>query len=112
MKYIITENQLNRAALRFLNSEYGDLEVYKTKKYPKHTFFMKDGEIIFDYNGDGQMIISYDHIWSFLYNFFGLEKEEIKDLIKQWVEKNYNISVKRIYPQKIDDTHWWVDVID
>ena len=49
---------MDRAVLKFLNSEYGDLEPYKTKKYPKHTFFMKDGEIIFDYNGDGQMIIS------------------------------------------------------
>ena len=103
---------MDRAVLKYLNSEYGDLEPYKTKKYPKYTFFIKDGEIIFDYNGDGQMIVSYDHIWFLLSSYFGLEKEEIKDLIKQWVVKNYNISVERIYPQKIDDTHWWVDVID
>ena len=94
MKYVITENQLNRAALRFLNTEYGNLEPYETDEHPNFIYFMKDGEVIFEYNKkNGYVYISYDKIWSFLDSFFGLEYEEIQDITKQWVEEHYNLSV-------------------
>jgi len=110
MKYIITESQLDSAVIKWLNLEYGDLELFKTEIYPNHTFFMKNGEIVFDYNGNGQVGISYDHIWRFLSSFFGLEKEEIQDLTKQWVEKNYGLFVRRIYPEINDSIHWWRNI--
>ena len=94
MKYIITESQLDRAALKYLNSEYGDLEPYETDEYPNHIFFMKDGEVIFDYNKkNGWVYISNEKIWSLLESFFGLEYEEIQDLLKQWVEEHYKLRV-------------------
>jgi hypothetical protein len=94
MKYIITENQLNRAALRFLNTEYGDLVPYETDKFPDYIFFTKDGEVIFDYNKkNGYVAISHNKIWSFLESFFGLEYEEIRDIITQWVEEHYKLRV-------------------
>jgi hypothetical protein len=94
MKYIITENQLNRAALRFLNTEYGDLVPYETDKFPDYIFFMKDDKVIFEYNKkNGKVYISYEHIWSFLSSFFGLKYKEIQDLTKEWVEEHYKLSV-------------------
>jgi hypothetical protein len=94
MKYIITESQMDRAVLKYLNSEYGDLEPYETDKHPNHIFFMKDGEVIFNYNKkNGVVIFSYDKIWSFLKSFFGLEYEEIQDLTKEWVEEHYKLGV-------------------
>jgi hypothetical protein len=99
MKYIITENQLNRAALRFLNTEYGDLVPYETDKFPVYIFFMKDGEVIFDYNKkNGYVAISHNKIWSFLESFFGLEYEEIRDIITQWVEEHYKLRVTTTVP--------------
>jgi hypothetical protein len=94
MKYIITENQLDRTIIKLLNLEYGDSTPFETEEYPDYIFFMKDGEIIFDYyKKNGIVYISYDKIWSFLENFFGLEYEEIQDLTKEWVEEHYKLRV-------------------
>lgn len=94
MKYIITESQKNRGILKYLNTEYGDLKPYKTDEYPNHIFFMKDGEVMFDYNEkNGVAHVSYTHIWSFLKSFFELNNEEIEDLTKAWVEEHYKLEV-------------------
>lgn len=94
MKVIITESQKNRTIIKWFNSEYGDLTPFETGKYPDYIFFMKDGEVIFDYNKEnGSLYISYDKIWSFLQSFFGLKYEEIQDLTKEWVEEHYKLGV-------------------
>jgi hypothetical protein len=85
---------MDRAVLKYLNTIYGDLVPFETDKYPDYIFFMKDGEIIFDYNKkNGYVGISYIHIWSFLDSFFGLEYKEIQDLTKEWVEEHYKLRV-------------------
>ena len=94
MRYIITEGQLDRAVIKWLNQEYGDLEPFEIEKHPDYIYFMKDGEVVFDYNKkNGYVGVSYDKIWSFLENFFGLEYEEIQDLTKEWVEEHYKLRV-------------------
>ena len=111
MKYIITESQLDRAVLKYLNSEYGDLEPYETDRWPEYIFFMKDGELIFDYNKEsGVVYISYDKIWSFLKSFFGLEYEEIQDLTKEWVEEHYKLEVTTTYVFKDTGFMWWRNI--
>ena len=94
MKILITENKRNQIVIKWLNSKYGDLTPYETEKYPDYIFFMKDGEVVFDYDEKNKVIfISYDKIWSYLKNFFGLEYEEIQDLTKEWVEEHYKLRV-------------------
>ena len=94
MKVKITENKRNQIVFKWLNSEYGDLEQFKTKKYPDYIFFMKDGEVVFDYNiENGNVFISYDKIWSILENFFGFKYKEMQDLTKEWVEEHYKLGV-------------------
>ena len=94
MKLIITENKRNQIVIKWLNYEYGDLIPFETEKYPDYIFFMKDGKIIFDYDKkNGDVGISYDKIWSFLENFFGLEDKEIRDITKEWVKENYKLRV-------------------
>lgn len=94
MKLIITENKRNRVIIKWLNSEYGDLTPYETEKFPNYILFMKDGEVIFGYDKKYRGIyVSYSHIWSFLKTFFELEKKEIQDLTKKWVEEHYNLRV-------------------
>ena len=78
----------------YLNKEYSGLVRYETDKLPNNIFFMKDGELIFEYNKKNEYIyISYNKIWSFLKSFFGLEYEEIQDLTKEWVEEHYKLEV-------------------
>ena len=94
MKILITENKRNQIVIKWLNSKYGDLTPYETEKYPDYIFFMKDGKLIFVYiKKNGYVGVSYDKIWSFLQNFFGLEYEEIQDLTKEWVEEHYKLGV-------------------
>lgn len=95
MKILITENKRNQIVIKWLNSKYGDLTPYETEKYRELIFFMKDGKLIFDYNKkNGYVGVSYDKIWSFLENFFGLEYKEIQGLTKEWVEEHYKLGVK------------------
>ena len=92
LKYIITESQKDRAIIKWLNSEYGDLIPLETEKYPDYTFFMKDDKVIFDYNKKNRDVyVSYSHIWSFLKTFFGLENKEIQILTKKWVNEHYKL---------------------
>ena len=52
---------MDRAVLKYLNSEYGNLTPYETDEYPDKIFFMKDGELIFDYDKkNGIVFISYE----------------------------------------------------
>ena len=111
LKYIITESQKNRAIIKWLNLEYGDLTPYETEKRPEYIFFMKDGEVVFDYNKKNEIVhISYEKIWSFLESFFGLEYEEIQDLTKKWVEKHYKLGVTTTYHLPIFQQKWWRNI--
>ena len=95
MKIIITENKLEQVAINWLNKNYGDLEQFDSpRQYPDYLFYRKGDKIIFDYNKkNGVVSISYDEIWSFLESYFGMEYEQIRDLTKVWVEKQYELGV-------------------
>jgi hypothetical protein len=41
MKLIITENRLERIAIKWLNNNYGDLEPFESEKYPDYIFYKK-----------------------------------------------------------------------
>ena len=87
-------DKLKHKIINYLNKEYSGLIPYETNKWSDFIFFMKNGEVIFDYNNkNGYVYMSYDKIWSFLESFFGLEYEEIQDLTKQWVEEHYKLDV-------------------
>jgi len=97
MKIIITESIRKKAVFTYLNKYYGDLEPYESGNYPDYIFYMKDRKVIFEYNKkNGNVFISYDHIWLFLESFFGLKDKEIQDLTKEWVEEHYNLRVTTI----------------
>jgi glutaredoxin-related protein len=61
----MTDN-LKHKIIKYLNSEYPELERFETEKNPYYIFFMKDDKFIFYYNKkNGYVGISYDKIWSF-----------------------------------------------
>mgnify|MGYP003704531233 FL=1 len=92
MKYIITEGQNDKIIIRYLNSEYGDLEEYRTDKYPKSVFYVKDKKVYMEM-GLGDYLLWVDHysIWEDLINIFSLDDEEIERIITKCVEERYNI---------------------
>ena len=92
MKYIITEGQNDKIIIRYLNSEYGDLEEYRTDKYPKSVFYVKDKKVYMEM-GLGDYLLWVDHysIWEDLINIFSLDDEEIERIITKWFDETYKL---------------------
>ena len=87
-------DKLKHTIIKYLNKEYSGLVRVETYRQPDYIFFMKNGEVIFEYNKKNKSVyISYDKIWSFLESFFGLEYEEICTLTKEWVEEQFKSDV-------------------
>jgi hypothetical protein len=108
MKYIITESQMDRAVLKYLNTEFGDLEPYKNKKHPNRILFVKDGEVIFEYFIEvGSVFISYRKVWAFLQRFFLLDDMEVGNTLRQWMSEYYNLDVRSNPIPVIDTEKWW-----
>jgi len=100
MKYIITENKLNKAVIHYLNRMYGDLEEYRIPKYPDSTFFIKGKKVYMEHIGKfGTLYVDYDTIWLDLKNVFSLEYEKIRRIIIWWVKETYNL--KGVFPMEI-----------
>ena len=93
MKYVITENKLEKVILHFLNKGYGDLTEYTTDEYPDSIFYMKGNQVIMEqYLENDILLVDYHTIWTDLENFFSLEYDDIMSILTKWVEETYNIS--------------------
>jgi len=94
MKIIITESKLEKAAIKWLNDNYGYLEPFETEKYPDYIFYKKGDDVILDYDKKfGYVYVNYEEIWSFFERMFGMDNQQIKDITKIWVEERYNLMV-------------------
>ena len=83
---------------KWLSDNYRNLEKYETDKYSDHIFYIKNGEVMFDYNRkNGYCYINYEEIWSFLESMFSTEYEEIQVVTKEWVEEHYKLGVTTTY---------------
>jgi hypothetical protein len=92
MKYIITENKMERVIIHFLNTGWGDLTEYRTDEYPDSIFYIRDGEIYMEQDLENKNLwVDYDTIWKDLREWFSLEYEDIQQVITKWVGEAYNI---------------------
>ena len=101
-------DKLRHTIFDYLNKNYSGLVRVETYHHPDYIFFMKNGEVIFEYNKKNRDVyISYDKIWSFLESFFGLEYEETQSLTKEWVERQFKSDVtKTIDLMFFNNTRW------
>ena len=94
MKYIITENKLNNVALSWMNQNFGldQLEIVKSEKYPNSIFFKKNGEVVMEQDKKNKdFLFDYDKIWSFFESFFGMEYQEIQEVLSYWLEETLKL---------------------
>jgi len=92
MKYIITENKLDKVVITWLNNKFGNLK--PIVKVGRTIYVNEDRLPLFYYYQEiknGDVHINYDEIWSFLESFFGIEYEQIEGIIKQWLRETYNL---------------------
>ena len=111
MKIIITERQRKlisededrdflvkkKTAKKYLTKKFGDLIPYETEKHPNYIFYIDENKKIYVEHDkeDGNTRIDYDTIWSFLEGVFSFDYQQTKQVIKEWLEEHYKLSVSR-----------------
>ena len=69
-----------------------DLEEVRSNKYPESIFYKKNGEVLFEYNQKTNYFwVHYSKIWLFFESNYGLNYQEIRDLIRGVVEEHLNL---------------------
>ena len=94
MKFIITKNKLNNVALSWMNKNFSpdQLEIVTSEKYPNSVFFRKDGKVVMEQDKKSKVFwFSYDDIWSFFESFFGMEYQQIQEVLRYWLEENFKL---------------------
>ena len=94
MKFIITENKLNNVALSWMNQNFSpdQLEIVTSEKYHGLVFFRKNGKVVMEQDKkDKYFWVSYDEIWSFFESFFGMEYQQIREVLSHWLEETLKL---------------------
>jgi hypothetical protein len=92
MKIIITEGRLNSVVLNWLDNEFGNLT--KLVKNNSIQYVNQDGLPLFYYFLDDSnkiVYINHKRIWSLLWSIFGMKQEQIREILKIWLEETYNL---------------------
>jgi hypothetical protein len=85
-------NKLEHIIIKYLNKMYGDLEEYKTDKYPNSIYFVKGKKVYMEQDlKNRRLYVDYGIIWSDLGDTFSLKYNEIQSIITKWVEETYNL---------------------
>jgi hypothetical protein len=91
--------KLETFVIKWLNNNYGDLEIFEMPEHPDYIFHMKNGKCILQHDKKtGCVYVNYEEIWSFLKSIFGMEYQQIQFVTKEWVEEQYKLGVTT--------THW------
>ena len=94
MKFIITENKLERAAIHWMNQNFSpdQLEVVENQKYPGSFFYKKNGKVVMEQDKKIKIFwFDYDEIWSFFESFFGFKYKEIQVVLTEWLEETLKL---------------------
>ena len=94
MKFIITENKLERVVIHWMNQNFSpeQLEIVKSKHYPDSVFFKKNGKVVMEQDKKNKYFwFHYDNIWSFFESFFGMEYKQIQEVLSYWLEETLKL---------------------
>ena len=108
MKIIITENQMMRAQFAYLDYVFDGMRKVKSEDYPNSKVWVKDGKIILELDGYGQLWIEYQ-IWNNICDMFSIDFPEINELIKEWGNRNLDLGGIILRPNKIDPATFNLD---
>ena len=94
MKYLITESQYNKAVDKFITFQFEphkEIRKKQTFQYPDEITWVKDGRIILKMGLSETLWVDWT-IWRAIKNMFSLEKEEVREVIKQWMKEHYDLT--------------------
>ena len=88
------KNKLDKVALTWLNNNFGDLK--PSVMYGKTYYVNEERLPLFYYyqsTKNERVYINYEEIWSFLESMFVMDYQQIRGVIKDWLEETYNLKV-------------------
>jgi hypothetical protein len=81
------------------------LEVVKDDEYKNSIFFKKDGKVVMEENKKSRYFwFSYKEIWSFFESFFGMEYEQMREVLRYWLEET--LKLKGYTPKSTNGYRW------
>ena len=90
---ILTEKLLKETCIDWLNENYSGLEVVDSKDRPGSVLYRyvpKDNILLYD-KKKREVWVRYKLIWAFFKDYFGLDEQEIKGIIEEWLSETYNL---------------------
>jgi hypothetical protein len=96
MKYIITENRLNKVIFNYLDTMLSGLEQKKGKNYDVVFGFPNEKYGILGWKNSGTLVIYYKIADEISY-YFGMESSDIEKIIGEWVEDRCNLKVIKAF---------------
>ena len=92
MKYIITENRLDKVIFRYLDNKFEGVEAKKGKYYDIVLSFPGEEYGLVGWKKPNQLF-SYHEIVDFIKSMFLMDKSDALDVIGRYVESKYNLKV-------------------
>ena len=86
------------------------LEIVTSKKYPGSIFFIKDGFVVMEQDKKYQdFYFDYDEIWSFFESVFGMEYQQIEEVLSYWLEETLKLKDYTPFTNLSSgaDESWW-----
>ena len=79
----------------WMNDNYSSdqLEIINwSELYPKSIFFRKNGKVVMEQDKKYKhFYFDYNDIWSFFESFFGMEGQQIKEVLRSWLEETLKL---------------------
>lgn len=93
MKFIISEIQQEKLISKWMSNYSPEiLDIIEHPKYPNSIFFKKNGKVIMEKDKSNKIFyFDYDTIWSPLMDKFQMDRKEIKEYLKYWLNDIFNI---------------------
>lgn len=96
MKFIIKEDRLFELAIKWLDDNYGDLELVKLESDPDRLFFVKGNMVVLNYYPDtSRWYVNFRDVFEVIDNYFSINNHYITSrIISDWIESKTNSKLK------------------
>lgn len=102
--------KLYNSILKWLNIEYGDLREVKDPEKLTTSYFLKGNKVIFDFNSKYNNSFISPEISSRLGDFFGLNENHRKTLLKHWIKSITGFKIICVIEDDFVTEIRWMDV--
>jgi hypothetical protein len=109
MNVQVNRNQMERVVIKWLNKRLGNLTPKKHKDFPDVVFYVDSSNNVILQNDklNEHVYIHYGDIWPHLEKIFHIGHNDVKSIIKVWLEDTYKLKgVRPIVNSKASIFSW------